>query len=406
MEDEVNVKSSALYKVISTVLLLTCIIIVDISSSLVGVISFILFLYVDTLIHELGHVLLGKLVKFKDYMVSFGGGKERFRIKVFDVIFVIKSGSGAMTAVSRFGEKHMRFRLFLFSLGGILFNFAAASLMYLLNGFNFELDKINIPLVFVVSNLYFIVINLIPFNFYMDGVKTPNDGLRLLKIPFFNEDELLEIRFYDELSFAYGLLENNEYASALIKYEYLLKKFPQHEKSIAINYSVCLTNSIRLEEAKDILLKQINSDNGTHRDSLIKNNIAWICLLEGSDALICADKYSEEALLADPNNFDFNNTRGCVLIESGRIDEGIEILKKLINISDPMQNHKYNPMNYLFIAYGYFLKGELGEAEKYLNPVKSYLNVLEPDDLFLLNRLKQKNNTFANILEDTFATFC
>ena len=384
---------------INTIILIPLMFLVGVSSSIIGVILFFIFLYINIYIHELGHFIAGKLVRFKKFTVTIGTRKELLSKKFLDNLFILKSGSGGSTGAIVFGKSHIRLRLFIFTLGGVAFNGLIVFLILLINGVNAEPNGINMPIVIAASNIFYFITNLIPKYYYPNGIKSPNDGLRLLKIPFMKEDEISELLLVEKINKADELLKNKKYIPALKEYEYLFKEYPKSEV-IIINYSICLMKCLKFDLAKDILFDLKSQKHKNIFDPLILNNIAWLYLLEmNKDSIISADKFSAEAIKLNSNLLNIQNTRGGILILTGRIYEGISLLKQQIDIRKPIDEKKNNPTNYMFLVYGYLLKGEKDEVERYIKPLNNYLDKLEPDDSFLYEKLKQKTNNFTSTNE-------
>lgn len=395
---KIKTNTNTASKVIMTVLAIPITILAIITSSLLGLISLLIFVYLCTYIHELGHVLAGKFVRFENFTVFLGTGKEIIRIKVRDILFVIQSGSGGLTFAAKFGERFLLPRLFIFTMGGICLNGLLSLLTLLIFGINIEPDKLNIPIIFAATNLYLLIIALLPLNQYKNGTKIPYDGLKLLQILFRKEQVISEINLHKEIQDANELFTRKEYDAAMIKFKDLIERTPKNVL-LCITYSSCLMKILKFEDARTVLFEAMDFNKDSKLDSIIKNNIAWLYVLELDDDLLnSADKYSKEALFLNPDNPSFLNTRACVLIQSGRIEEGIEILTHMVDLGKPIDKLKNNPMNFIMLAYAFALKGEPVEFGKYFKPVSNFSERLDPEESFLINMLRAEPSNFGNYM--------
>jgi hypothetical protein len=355
-------------------------------------IAIIIFFYINSIIHEFGHVLAGKLVNFGISRVLFGNGRELGRIKVFGTIFILNTGFGGATCIGKVSPRWIRARFFLFAAGGIVLQMIVGIFCWVLFGFTSDSSTmIHWNNAFIVSNAVMIILNLIPRKINFHGMKLQNDGLMLSRISKITEVEIQEILSAGPNMEAFELLENRQYTAAAAIYQSLIKEYPSTEPTY-INYSVCLMKNLQFEKAKEILQNRLQQKNDDRYDALIYNNLAWIYLLEMDEkALPEADRLSNEAteISSHPN---FRNTRGSVLIELGDLNAGIDILEQSTNLNKPVHPETNNPTNFMYLAFGYYQKGEIEKSNQYWQHLNPYLSKLEPDDAYLYEKLMQKMN--------------
>ncbi|HEY5925487.1 MAG TPA: hypothetical protein VIV11_27570 [Kofleriaceae bacterium] len=120
-----------------------------------------------------------------------------------------------------------------------------------------------------------------------------------------------------------------DYDRALEYIEAGLRELPNQ---LALENSLALLHLDRgdNEAARAAFIKLLErSDVQPILRGLLQNNIAWVDLMIGNpDSLAEADRYSEQALKAWPLMPVFKGTRGAVLIELGRVEDGIKLVKE------------------------------------------------------------------------------
>lgn len=355
-------------------------------AGIIGGISFFVFLYLNIYIHELGHVLAGKLVKFKIRSIIIGDGKLLLTKKIGGITFHLKKGMSGYTIATIKTRKFIRLRKMFFVLGGLLMN-----LLFVLFSMTFNS---NILKVFVFSNIYLIINNLFPMNIYRNGNRISNDGLSLLKIPFMKDKVINEYIAGHEMYEAFDLFNKKEYESAQKILSDCMVRLPKSE-ILYINYALCLIKCLKLTDAKEVLINLINEKNGNEYDYAIYNNLAWVYLLTNkAELLLEAKKYSELAMKLKPDLPYIQGTRADILIESGDYDEGINILENKLKSLKESDDLSDNITDFLFLAYAYYQKGDRVNIEKYLGHLNKYLHKSEQDDILLYKMIREKTANF------------
>lgn len=164
---------------------------------LLNVLVLLAFLYLNIYIHEYGHVIAARLVGIDVRAVIIGNGKALWRKTVFGIpLFVTNSIGVGFTLVGRIDKNLLKLRYAFFILGGVLSQllltiacfalFGTKDLAYLYAG------GISISTMYIISNVLMILTNLFPFNINFYGLRIPNDGLKLLKIPFGKAQDLMD----------------------------------------------------------------------------------------------------------------------------------------------------------------------------------------------------------------------
>lgn len=154
--------------------------------------------YINTYIHEYGHVIAAKLVGVRVAGVIIGNGKRAPYGKiVFGIpLLITTSFVGGFTLTGYIANNYPKLRSAFIFLGGVLLQLILTSACFALFGikdFSYLFaGGISISTMFIVANALEIVLNLFPGHVDSFGVKVPNDGLTLLKLPFLKTKELTE----------------------------------------------------------------------------------------------------------------------------------------------------------------------------------------------------------------------
>jgi hypothetical protein len=295
------------------------------------------FIFICTIIHELGHVGAGRMVGFRIFGVEighgrvisefvFGGMRWQFRTVLF----------GGFALGTARDTKLYKLRESLFILGGPLANIVLVAVSVWALPLDASISsgpfKGCAPvLVFLVSNASLLAYSLWPHRFESQYGKVPNDILLLWdtwwqsrveveQLPahwFFLEAQesqrqgnhetakkwiedglrLYPNNYYLELLQAYNLMELKRYGEARKAYVHLLGRYSKSE------------------ELRFILF----------------NNIAYVDMLSGDARLLEeAEVCSRLALEKCPWNFYFKGTRGSVLVEMGQYEDGLKLLHQAL----------------------------------------------------------------------------
>jgi len=156
--------------------------------------TFLVAYKVAVIIHETGHLIAAKSVGGTPRRVVLGKGHELYRTKIRNIRVVINSnflGGHAYASFEQPGLLKLRYGAFI--LGGVLLNLICGLVMSIF----FEVDFTNsrgeviiaIPFTIFLANSL-MVLNLIPYNTTIMGMKVSTDGLALLKLPFTKPGEI------------------------------------------------------------------------------------------------------------------------------------------------------------------------------------------------------------------------
>lgn len=157
--------------------------------------------YINTTIHEFGHFLAGKGVKFTIKEVVIGEQIDRmfFRFKLFNTEFRFNLGAGGSTSAEINNRNNIKIKVIIYILGGITSQIIVAFIVFLV--FGVGQDEMFIPLIYMAVSLYSVCRSLIPKRYYFNNKLFPSDGLLALRIIKMSEDEITRKLFKEAPDF-------------------------------------------------------------------------------------------------------------------------------------------------------------------------------------------------------------
>jgi tetratricopeptide (TPR) repeat protein len=117
----------------------------------------------------------------------------------------------------------------------------------------------------------------------------------------------------------------------------------------------------RSEAASRALLARVELPPPVHK--LVLHQFAWSCAMLGGPLLADADDASAKALAASPLDASVMNTRGVVLVELGKLDEGHLLLERALEIRIDGKHSEYD---LLWLAIAEARRGNADVARDFL----------------------------------------
>ena len=353
------------------------------------------FTFLNIYVHEFGHLISGSLVGIKFYSIQIGNGNIIWHRKIFNINFDHTDNlRGGHVIPSYIPNTDRKLKLWIMTSGGILAQSLLTGLVIVILGFSFSdflgNKGISISSSFIISNLLMIILNIIPMSTIFYGVKLPNDGAKLFKIPFWKKediDKLLQVNMFFK---AHKYFELHEYKKAEECYKELIQESKMPVINFKVNLSLVYIKQLMYQKAIDILLK-VGITNNNYFEAIRRNNLAWTYLLIGGDESIAkALEHSEVGMKLNGEMNNMKSTRACVLIESGRIEQGLLLLKQTVKINGQVNRKTNNPINLVYIAYAYNLLGKENQSNAILEKVNKSSNLFDPDEKILYDRILAK----------------
>jgi len=306
---------------------------------MVNVLFWYLWLVVLLLLHELAHAGAARILGFKLHSISLGYGRQIVDRRILGLRFRINliPFSGSTLALPQ-TTIALRRRLWLFVFAGPAVHMLAVLGCYLILGPDFfsnrlfslsVLSRIAPIEMFIYANLFLLFVNLFSTSVRGPGAKLHSDGYRLVTIPFFHQERLEEYEALYVGIEAIEQIESGNLDKAIAIYENGLTRHP-HNYMLRHDLALVRLRQGSYEHARNEFKELLTSREGSKADfrTILLNNIAWVDLLLRNDGLLAeADEYSEQAIKQQPKTTNFVGTRGAVLVRTGRVQEGLTMLK-------------------------------------------------------------------------------
>jgi tetratricopeptide (TPR) repeat protein len=323
--------------------------------------------------HELGHAAAAKLLGMRLYQVLIGYGNVVFRRELGGVEFQIKSVPVAGAAVAAYPSgRWIRTRQFLFAFAGPLTNLllmAAAWAVLDLNRFS-PSAKLEPAAAIMGANAILLAVNLWPRTLITEHGLTGSDGSQMLGAFFLRAPELERLRM------VYFIFEGNRereagrFAEAAAWYQRGLDLFPQNPWLLSCA-ALSRMDLGDFQASRELYLKLRDAecpDPGFR--FLILNNIAYANVVIGDPALLDeADELSREAMANLGWIPAIKGTRGAVLVELGRHDEGVPLLRESLESAN---DRRGKALNACHLALAAKRMGNLAECRRYLELARGF----------------------------------
>jgi hypothetical protein len=354
---------------------------------LLNFVLYYLLMIAAALPHELGHAFAAKAVGFRAFHISIGYGRTIFERPFCGFNFQLKSiPFGGFAFSTPKNSKSYRVKQCFVILAGPMANLLIAAVLAVVTpgqalGFDFT-SGINFPGVFFVANMVCFVYSLVPHYFESVYGKIPNDGQLIRKTLSMKKPDLEATPVYYYLYEGLECFKHNQLQMAREWFERGLAIFPNNVTLLDRRGAV-LTYQKQFSEAREIFLQLLRLPNlHVYHRCHFANSLAWVDTLIGGDELIQeADKYSTEALENMPHVSYFKGTRGNVLVELGRFDEGLKLLKEAM---ESAMESTVKALDACHIAIAEHRRGNLEEGQKYASIARSL-----DSDCILLDRIPE-----------------
>jgi tetratricopeptide (TPR) repeat protein len=344
-------------------------------------------------IHASAHAYAGHRLGWRIFMVPLGLGKTVFKGKVFGFETVLRAipWCGLVAAAPR-DTAHYRLKLFTFSAAGLFANvilLAASLLIMWVSSDHFgrltsELDFIQM---LFFANLGIISGNLWPGFIFTTFGRQASDGRRLLHA--LNRDPNKREQSHAGWFVGEGALchAKQEYEAARTWFEKGLQLYPEN-----VHLLVSKGNSLlalkEFREARQVfnsLLPRVQNDRPVL--ATVLNNLAYADVaLEDGELLEEADRYSKDAMSTLGWHPAINGTRGAVLLEMGRVDEALPLLRRAMRLhEDPVGKAQVA----CWLAIAQARKGDLATSGKFLEEAVNAIRGLSEEQ-------RQRTSSRAN----------
>jgi tetratricopeptide (TPR) repeat protein len=324
--------------------------------------------------HELCHAVVAWLTGGKVFEIRLGMGPTIWEKDIGSLLLSFGKYPFLGLCLAAFPTRaYIRGRLFLLISAGMLFNL----FMLLLFAPSYVGSRFDAMYAFreafVIANVWQLFLSLFPRKVGLGGVDTGVDGLKLLRILLGKlSADIVHLTY-----FAYeGLyaMKRKAYDRVIEVCEDVLALYPdraflfndvkalallnldQHVEALALFQELLM----HLETSQPIERLEIMDTNRALTKAVLLNNVAYTTLLNspGPEALKQAYKHAQQAFRMAPWLVFTQGTLGAVLVEMGRVEEG---LKHLLGAAEYHEDAKSKATVLAHAAVGH---QRLGNAEK------------------------------------------
>jgi hypothetical protein len=272
--------------------------------------------------HEFGHLWCGRLLSIQMYLLSVGVGPLLFRGRIGDTRLEVRALplSGFVAVYPELVVR--KYRVALFLLSGVLGNIALIALLAAIEVSGIvpwpAVQAIG-PLVF--AQLYFIVVNLLPLRARIDGRHVATDGLQLLQLLRGPSRGLTQYGLaYAGLLGRYGAPVRPATTAASARVMYQISRLDRWDDADA------------RRDRRESLLRELASGALSREEvMLVLDGLITDGLLSDDPAVRPhLDEWSLRATKLGPDIATLVGSRGAVLVELGRYDEGKALLAPIV----------------------------------------------------------------------------
>ena len=314
--------------------------------------------------HELGHAIATRWLGGKVFRITIGSGRLAWRGTVFGFPCEIRQFPFHGSTLSLTRDRSLyRLRRFLIVISGPAVNL----------GFLYLILQISDPSLspslapawcLAAANAWILVANLFPYKLKLPTGKIPNDGLSLIMMPFLSEakvEQMLRLYYVYE---GVEALSNSQLYHAKAIFREGLEKYPENS-FLRNGLGIACLELGQFREARSIFTSLLNRNEASKLlHAVLLNNLAYADILCDRHGLLEeADNLSLQVYRNFPWVPAFKRTRGIILVELSRIDEGIALLRQAMEGNEEPRSIAVDAA-YLAIAEA--RKGSVERAKQYL----------------------------------------
>ena len=321
--------------------------------------------------HELGHALAALLVGMRLFAVTIGTqGRVLFVRQVlgYDFIFHrIPIGGHVLYTPRHLG--FVRLRHFLAVLAGPLVDvLLIVIVLKFVGNTSGESRWFYVSTGFMYGNAILLAVGLFPRKVEIEQKRVPNDGLLLATIPFMSRKS---IEAWHSSTFYFETMESLQRGKLQDAEQWLSKGMAVYPNDswLLIAQAYIVHHRREYARARESYLTALRQPESTPElQAHLWNNVAWLDLMIAAPPLLEeADQFSRLAIEELPWVSCVKGTRGSVLIELGRIDEGMPLVQQALAENDRPSD---KALNVCYLAIAMKRRGEISKAYEYIEQAK------------------------------------
>jgi Peptidase family M50 len=329
--------------------------------------------------HELGHLFFAAIGSIPIRLIVIGLGPLLLRRRFGKTLLELRAWplSGAVTPYPVVNHRWFRSALFIF--GGVLGNVAVICLLAGLDAVGAApraAGDVLGPIVF--AQVFIVVVNLAPVSVKVGGARVPTDGLRLLRLLWQPRDEAAQLRAL--------------HAAVLSKYSNGKLELPMSSASSRVlSHHLSLYDlAIDADARREALMRELEGRDLMREERMyVLDSLVTDGLISGEPTVRPRlDEWSLEALTLGPEVRTLRGSRGAVLVELGRHEEGKALLAPLAASKDTQPFDSL--MTYAFLARAERALGDEAAARRFADAarVTAQGNLASPRVMAMLARFE------------------
>lgn len=317
------------------------------------------WMYFSIFCHEIGHFIFAKLAGMSPYLVQVGTGYKFLKLQLFNTVFEFRIlPYGGMTQAYHLTLDSFKVRFLLFAIGGVFANF-------LLVGFLITLLRIQrdlLILILIIFEFVFLFSNLTPTEFKIYNQIVQSDGQLIICALTINYQKIYQdiSEEYKKQSYRYkndkAILPETFLGNDLRTLQIFIdaqKKLYSHAYEEAVKLFIQVLNFKKISNCEKVF---------------ILDNLSCIVVMHGyKKYLNDADRWSEEAIKLASYSKTLKGTRGAILVELGRYDEGKQLL---LPLTEPENDALDIAVSSCYIAKAEYFLGNIERVNAWLANAK------------------------------------
>ncbi|MBI5380410.1 MAG: tetratricopeptide repeat protein [Opitutae bacterium] len=325
-------------------------------------------------IHEMGHAIAAHLVGLEFTSITIGHWRKLFSLQLNKITVTVRAAPACGYVELRLTPRSFSSpRIIAFLLAGIFFE-TIAVVLALLGPYLPTITSLD-ELLLVFGRICVIcigglqvLVNLLPIEGLVGGYKMPTDGLQLLHLWKNRSARSAQRQLFDELTRLDELRSTQRSIEAIELASDLARQNPDN-LSLLLMLGGLHAEAGDTQKAEAIwreLLKRPVVSPSARAAQL--DQLCCLPLYYGRlDLLPEAEAWCTEALKYAPDAITLKGTRGSVLVELGRIDEGMALLREVIKQSECAIDRAVSSS---YLAKAHAAKGDHCEARQWIEKAR------------------------------------
>lgn len=332
------------------------------------------FSYAAIIVHELGHVIAARAVGIEITHITIGHWRKLVSFPIGATTFTLRAAPASGYVVPKLSVSLLSApRVIPFLLAGVIAQGIVIGLITLfprpttITSFN-DLLHAYIYVDIVIIGGFHALTNLWPFEGWVGGEKLPSDGMLLLRLWKDRHQKPAQRQLISEFQKLTVLCESRDFSAALRLTEQMAKDNPANLELLRLGGMLQMECG-NLDKAETIWRDLLKQPIGTSAFAAsVFDALCCLPLYYGrKDLLGEAEAWANTAIRCAPSAITLKGTHGSILIELGRIDEGIKVLRDVAKRSECQIDQVISAA---YLSKAFRLTGDHAEAKQWMDKAR------------------------------------